>query len=145
LIGTPQTRLRVEAAVRAAVRRYVDDPLEPPAAESVAALLAALADLLYVAWPAGQEASPDGIRVALISREGERATLTGCVVMLYGGLRTFHRLRPMTAELLREGDGTIRVASASEEVDYEDSAELRFADPSVVHRWDRTIRLGASG
>ena len=141
-IGTPQIRARVEAEVRRAVRLYVDDPLDPPASESVNALTAALEDLLYVAWPAGEDASPDGVRLALIHRADDRVTLTGCVVMLYGGPRTSHRLRPLAAEFAPDGEGTIRVASRREEIDFKKSAELKFADPNAVQRWDRTIRLG---
>jgi len=139
-MGGEDTRVRVEAELRAALDRCLNDPLEPAAAESVAALLAALGDLLYVVWPAGQESSPDGVRLALIRREGERVSLTGCVVMLYGGRETSHRLRPLAADLSRT-DGTIRVASASEEVELKDSAELKFADATAVRRWDRTIHL----
>jgi hypothetical protein len=139
-IGSEEVRFRVERQVRAAVRGYVDDPMEPPAAESVSALLAALGDLLYVVWPAGQAAAPDGVRVALIRREGGRVILTGCVVMLHSGRETSHRLRPMAANLSRE-DGTIRVASVSEEVEFRASGELKFADANIVKRWDRTIQI----
>ena len=139
-IGSEEVRLRVGAEVRRAVRGYVDDPMEPPAAEAVGVLVGALGDLLYVVWPAGQPAAPDGVRIALIRRESERVILTGCVVMLHGGRPTCHRLRPMAADLSFEG-GTIRVASASEEVEFRRSAELKFADANVVKRWDRTIRI----
>jgi hypothetical protein len=138
-IGSEAARRRVEGEVRAAVQGYLVDPMEPPAAESVEALVIALGDLLYVVWPASRAAAPDGVRIALIQRDGERVMLTGCVVMLHGGRETSHRLRPMMADLSSE-DGTIRVAGASEEIEFRLSGEVKFADANAVKRWERTIR-----
>ena len=43
-------------------------------------------------------------------------------------------------ELVEDAGGE-RVASVTEEVEFRSSAELGFADASVVQRWDRTISL----
>ena len=139
-----QARREVQASLRAAVQQYLSDPRDPPAATSVDAVLGALDDLLYVAWPPRDPASPDGLHLALIEREGRRVILTGGVAMLYVGGGTHHRLRPMAADLSPDGAGTIRVASASEEVELRPSAELRFADQGAVRYWERTIRLPAA-
>jgi hypothetical protein len=93
---------------------------------------------------ADEVALPDGVRLALIERDRERVLLTGCVVMLYADRGTFHRLRPMAADLSRSNGGMIRVAAATEEVEFKDSAELKFADASIAQRWDRTIALPAA-
>lgn len=114
--GYEQTRLRVEAAACAAVQGYFDDPLNPPAAESVTALPAAISDLLYVTCPAQDAAAHDGVHLALITREGDSALLTGGVSML-GGVSGCS-MRPMAADLSRVGDSTIRIGAISEEINW---------------------------
>jgi hypothetical protein len=137
--GSETVRRQAEADLRSAVGGYLDDPLEPPAAESVRGLVVTLGDFLDVTWPAGLASAPDGVRMALIARAADPVPLPGAVVRLPGGARPSHRLRPMAADLARDA-GTVRIGSANGEVAIGSSAELRFADATVVRQWERTVR-----